>query len=57
MDDNLETSSHMNSHDIGKFRKNLIKMFKESRLSISVTTNLTIVDFLVMTLELKTNKY
>lgn len=56
-DDGLAISSHMSGHSMDKFRKDLIRIFKEFGLSITVTTNLTKVDYLDVTLDLETGKY
>lgn len=55
--ESLVISGHMNSNTMDKFEKDLMKIFQEFCLSITVATNLIMVDFLDVTVDLKMGKY
>ena len=56
-DDGLGIFESISGPQIERKKKNIIKVFKIRGLSIIVTTNITSVDFLYVTLNLKTESY
>ena len=56
-DDGLAASKDMDGHTLDKFRKELVKAFKEWGLGITIDTNLTTADFLDVNLDLATGLY
>ena len=56
-DDGLGIFESISGPQIERKKKNIIKVFKTRGLSIIVTTNITSVDFLYVTLNLKTESY
>ena len=56
-DDGLLISRHMNGHQLDRLKKDLIDAFKEFNLSITVTTNVSVVNFIDITLDLNTGTY
>ena len=53
-DDGLAISKDTDGHTLDKARKDIIKTFKDLGLNITINTNLNIVDFLDVTLDLST---
>ena len=56
-DDGLEAFSNMGARTADKIRKKLIDAFKDFDLGITCQTNLKIVNYLDLTLDLKTGKF
>ena len=56
-DDGLGIFESLSGSQIERKKKNIIKVFKMCGLSIIVTTNITFVDFLDVTCNLKTESY
>ena len=56
-DDSLGVFDKLSGPQIEKKKKKIIKIFKDCGLSVAVTINITSVDFLDLTLNLKTKSY
>ena len=56
-DDGLGVFDKLSEPQIEQRKNKIIKTFKDCRLSITVTTNITSVNFLDLTLNLKTESY
>ena len=56
-DDGLAAISNSNGSKLDRIRKDIIALFKEEGLSITIVTNLIQTDFLYVTFNLATKKY
>ena len=56
-DDELAAINNANGLKLDRIRKDIIPLFKEERLSITIKTNLIEIDFLDVTFNLATKKY
>ena len=56
-DDGLAAVPNANGPKLDRIRKDIIALFKDERLSITVDTNLVVTDFLDVTLDLATGKF
>ena len=56
-DDGLVATNNVNSPKLGRIRKDIIALFKEEGLSITIETNLIETDFLDVIFNLATKKY
>ena len=56
-DDGLCVIDHANGPKLDRLRKDIIKLFKDEDLNITIETNLSVTDFLDVTLDLNTGKF
>ena len=56
-DDGLCVIDHANGPKLDRLRKDIIKLFKYEDLNITIETNLSVTDFLDVTLDLNTGKF
>ena len=56
-DDGLLVVHNSNGPKLDRLRKNIIKLFKDESLNITIDTNLKVTDFLDVTLDLETGKH
>ena len=56
-DDGLLVVHNANGPMLDRLRKDIIKLFKDEELNITIDTNLKVTDFLDVTFDLETGKY